>query len=87
MAYFAEKNYFQDQELMELVQRVMAGELTLTWWDAKTERVRAEIHDPRRGLTYADCNLGSYGWDDIPEFVRDRYSMAARGSEIWGKLP
>jgi hypothetical protein len=87
MAYFAEKNYFQDEKLMELVQRVMAGELTLTWWDAKTERVRAEIHDPRRGLTYADCNLGSYGWDDIPEFVRDRYSMAARGSEIWGKLP
>ncbi len=87
MAYFAEKNFFEDQELMELVQRVMAGDLTLTWWDAKTERVRAEVGDARRGLTYADCNLGSYGWDEIPEFVRDRYSMAARGSEIWGKLP
>ena len=87
MAYFAEKNYFEDQELMELVQRVMSGDLTLTWWDAKTERLRAQIHDVRRGLTYADCNLGSYGWDEIPEFVRDRYSMAARGSEIWGKLP
>jgi hypothetical protein len=87
MAYFAEKNYFDDQELMELVQRVMSGDLTLTWWDARTERVRARVHDERRGLTYADCNLGSYGWDHIPEFVRDRYSMAARGSEIWGKLP
>lgn len=83
MAYFAEKNYFEDQELMELVQRVMSGDLTLTWWDAKTERLRARVHDARRGLTYGDCNLGSYGWDDIPEFVRDRYSMAARGSEIW----
>ncbi len=40
MAYFAEKNYFEDQELMELTQRVMSGDLTLTWWDAKTERVR-----------------------------------------------
>jgi hypothetical protein len=87
VSYFAEKNYFEDQALMELVQRVMSGDLTLTWWDAKTERVRAEVGDPRRGLTYADCNLGSYGWDEIPEFVRDRYSMAARGSEIWGKLP
>src|SRR5258706_333176 len=87
MAYFAEKNYFQDEKLMELVQRVMGGDLTLTWWDAKTERVRAEVGDPRRGITYADCNLGSYGWDEIPEFVRDPYSMAARGSEIWGKLP
>ena len=87
MAYFAEKNYFEDQELMELTQRVMSGDLTLTWWDAKTERLRAQVHDPRRGLTYADCNLGSYGWDHIPEFVRDKYSMAARGSEIWGRLP
>jgi hypothetical protein len=82
MAYFADRNFFDDQELMELVQRVMSGDLTLTWWDAKTERVRAVVHYARRGLTYADCNLGSYGWDDIPEFVRDRYSMAARGSEI-----
>lgn len=87
MAYFADRNFFDDQELMELVQRIMSGDLTLTWWDAKTERVRAVVSDARRGLTYADCNLGSYGWDDIPEFVRDRYSMAARGSEIWGKLP
>ncbi|MBI3768240.1 MAG: hypothetical protein HY271_07050 [Deltaproteobacteria bacterium] len=87
MAYFAEKNYFEDQELIELTERVMSGDLTLTWWDAKTERVRAQIRDPRRGLTYADCNLGTYGWDEIPEFVRDKYNMAARGSEIWGKLP
>jgi hypothetical protein len=87
MSYFAEKNYFEDQELMALVQRVMSGDLTLTWWDAKTERVRAQVADPRRGLTYSDCNLGTYGWDDIPEFVRDKYSMAARGSEIWGRLP
>jgi hypothetical protein len=87
MAYFAEKDYFEDQELLELTQRVMSGDLTLTWWNAKTERVRAQVHDPRRGLTYADCNLGSYGWDAIPEFVRDKYSMAARGSEIWGRLP
>lgn len=87
MAFFADRDYFEDQELLALVQRVMSGDLTLTWWDAKTERVRAAVRDPRRGLTYADCNLGTYGWDDIPEFVRDKYSMAARGSEIWGKLP
>jgi hypothetical protein len=87
MSYFAEKDYFEDPELFALTQRVMSGDLTLTWWNAKTERVRAEVRDPRRGLTYADCNLGSYGWDEIPELVRDKYSMAARGAEIWGKLP
>jgi hypothetical protein len=87
MAFFADRDYFEDETLIALVQRIMSGDLTLTWWDAKTERVRAGISDPRRGLTYADCNLGSYGWEEIPEFVRDKYSMAARGSEIWGKLP
>jgi hypothetical protein len=87
MAYFADRDYFEDQALLDLANRVMAGDLTLRWWNAKTERVRAEVHDPRRGLTYADCNLGSYGWDEIPEFVRDKYSMAARGSELWGQLP
>jgi hypothetical protein len=87
MAYFADRDYFEDQELMALTQRIMSGDLTLSWWDAKTERVRAQVGDPRRGLTYRDCNLGSYGWDQIPEFVRDKYSMVARGAEIWGKLP
>src|SRR5262249_46033486 len=52
-----------------------------------TPRLRARPADPRRGLTYEDCNLGPYGYDAIPEFVRDRYSMASRGSALVAKLP
>jgi hypothetical protein len=87
MSFYLEKDYFADEELYELVNRVMQGNLTLHWFDAKTERVRAVPRDPRRGLTYEDTNIGSYGYDAVPELLRDRYTMAPRGSEIWGRLP
>ena len=87
MAFYLEKDYFEDVELFNLVQQVMSGDLTLHWYDAKTERVRLTPRDPARGLTYADCNVGSYGYDQLPELIRTNYSMAPRGAELWGKLP
>ena len=39
MAFYLEKDYFEDVELFNLVQQVMSGDLTLHWYDAKTERV------------------------------------------------
>jgi len=87
VAYFADKDFFADDELIELVTAVMAGNLTLTWYDVQNARLRAAPADPRRGLTYQDCNLGPYGYDGIPEFLRDRYSMAARGSVMVPDLP
>ena len=87
MAYYAEKNFFEDQQLIELVTNILSGNLTLEWYTAEGGRVRARPSDLRRGLTYEDCNLGPYGYDAIPEFVRNRYSMAARGSVLVSKLP
>ena len=87
MAFYLEKDYFEDVELFNLVQQVMSGDLTLHWYDAKTERVRLTPRDPARGLTYADCNVGAYGYDQLPELIRTNYSMAPRGAELWGKLP
>ncbi|HEV8713446.1 MAG TPA: hypothetical protein VGX03_11545, partial [Candidatus Binatia bacterium] len=87
MAFYLEKDFFEDVELFNLTAKVMSGELTLPWYDAKTEQVRVSPKDPARGLTYEDCNVGSYGYDRIPELIRDNYSMAPRGSELWGKLP
>ena len=52
-----------------------------------TTRVRARPENPRRGLTYEDCNLGPYGYDGLPELIRNRNSMAARGSVLVPKLP
>src|SRR5205807_1445416 len=87
MAYYAEKDFFEDDELIQLVTSILEGNLTLDWYRVETPRVRARPADPARGLTYEDCNLGPYGYDAIPEFLRDRYSMAARGSALVAKLP
>src|SRR5262249_48424456 len=87
MSYYAEKDFFDDPALLEPVQQVLPGNLTLAWYGVETTRVRARPADPARGLTYQDCNLGPYGYDAIPEFLRDRYSMAARGSVLVEKLP
>jgi len=87
MAYFAEKDFFDDPELLELTQRVFSGELTLSWYDSPTEKVACRPADVARGFTYADCNVGTYGYDGLPEFIRNNYSMAARGSQIVPGLP
>jgi len=87
VSFYLEKDYFADEELFQLVNSVMAGNLTLHWIDAKTEPVRATPKDVRRGLTYEDTNIGSYGYDAIAETLRNKYTMAPRGAELWGRLP
>jgi hypothetical protein len=87
MAYYAEKDFFDDDRLVELLTGIMAGNLTLEWFGVETARLQARPADPARGLTYQDCNLGPYGYDAIPELVRNRNSMASRGSVLVPKLP
>lgn len=87
MAYFAEKDFFEDAALIELTQKVFSGNLTLNWYDAPTEKVACKPANSERGFTYDDCNVGSYGYSGLPEFVRKNYSMAARGSQMVPGLP
>jgi hypothetical protein len=87
MAYYAEKDFFEDERVVALVNQILSGNLTLEWYRVENVRAQARPADPKRGLTYADCNLGPYGYDAIPEFVRNRNSMAARGSVLPAKLP
>jgi len=87
MGYYAAKDFFEDEKLVEFVTAILSGKLTLSWYDPGPTRVKARPADPGRGLTYADCNLGPYGYDDIPELVRNRYRMAARGSALPAGLP
>jgi hypothetical protein len=87
VSYYAEKDFFEDEELIELVNGILQGNLTLEWYRVDTPRLRARPANPERGLTYEDCNLGPYGYDAIPEFLRNRYSMASRGSALVAKLP
>src|SRR3989475_6432551 len=87
MAYYADKDSFEDDELIQLVPATAEGNLPPACYRVDTPRLRAKPADPARGLTYEDCNLGPYGYDAIPEFLRDRYSMASRGSALVAKLP
>jgi hypothetical protein len=87
VAYYANRDFFEDERLVEFVSGILGGNLTLGWYDLPNARLRARPADPARGLTYADCNLGPYGYDAIPEWLRDRTSMAARGSILVPDLP
>jgi hypothetical protein len=87
VAFYADKDYTQDQAVLEAMTAVMQGNLALHWFNADTEKIKAAPQDPRRGLTYHDIDIGSYGHSSIPEFVRNQQSMVARGSEKVGKLP
>ncbi len=87
MAFYAYKDYSEDQEVLAAMQSVMAGNLGLRWYNANTEKFKGHVSDPNRGLTYDDLNHGTYGYTDLPEHLRTSQSMVARGSDKSGKLP
>jgi hypothetical protein len=87
VAFYADKDYTQDQAVLDAMAAVMQGNLTLHWYNAHTEKIKAAPGDSRRGLIYQDLDIGSYGYSSIPEFVRNEQSMVARGSEKIGQLP
>ena len=87
MAFYAYKDYTEDQQVLEAMNQVMAGNLGLHWWDAKTEKIKGHASEPNRGLTYDDLDIGSYGYSNLPEYLRTSQSMVARGSDRSGKLP
>ena len=87
MAFYAYKDYTQDQEVLEAMNQVMAGNLGLHWFNANTEKIKGHPSDPHRGLTYDDLDIGSYGYSKLPEYLRTSQSMVARGSDRSGKLP
>jgi hypothetical protein len=87
VAFYADKDYTEDETVLEAANKVMQGQLGLHWYDAKTEKVKGKPADFRRGLTYKDLDIGSYGYTAIPENLRTSQSMVSRGSEKVGKLP
>jgi hypothetical protein len=87
MAYYAREDFFNDPELIARSVEVLKGNLKLDWMALDVEKVRCHPSHPERGLTYDDVNVGSYGWDRIPERIRHNFSMAPRGSVMPPGLP
>ena len=87
MAYYARDDFFNNPEILERSVEILRGKLTLDWMSLDIERVKCRPSDAKRGLTFADVNVGSYGWDEIPEKIRHNYSMAPRGAVLPPGLP
>jgi hypothetical protein len=87
MAYYAREDFFHDPELISRSVEILRGNLKLDWMKLDIEKVRCRPSHPDRGLTYDDTNVGSYGWDRIPEKIRHNFSMAPRGAVMPPGLP
>jgi len=88
MAYLATRNFLEDKDFVDKwLYTMRTGELDLSWMNANTEKVKPHEANPRRGLTYRDLDIGSYGFTNVPEKVRTNRSYAPRGAEITDGLP
>jgi len=83
MSYLSTTDFFDDKDFIDRYQYTMrTGELDLSWMDAATEKVNCEPQNLRRGLTFRDLDVGTYGFTDMPEVIRSNRSFAPRGAEI-----
>ncbi len=88
MAYLSTIDFFSDRSFLDRYRYTMrTGELDLSWMNAKTERVRCEPANPRRGLTLRDLDVPGYGFSEMPELIRHNRSFAPRGAEIPAGCP
>ncbi|MCP5059442.1 MAG: hypothetical protein GY937_22285 [bacterium] len=87
MSYYARDDFFNNPEVLARSVDILKGNLKLEWMGIDVERAACRPRDARRGLTFGDTNVGSYGWDQIPEKIRHNYSMAPRGAQLPPGLP
>ena len=88
MSYLSTTNFLDDKSFADKwLYTMRTGELDLSWMNARTEKINPSPQNARRGLTYRDLDLGTYGFSDVPEKVRENRSYAPRGAEIPPGLP
>jgi hypothetical protein len=87
MSYLSTVDFAEDREFVDRFQRTMAGDLELSWMDAEREKTRCRPQNERRGLTFRDLDVGSYGYTDMPELIRHNRGFAPRGAALPEGLP
>jgi hypothetical protein len=88
MSYLSTIDFFDDKDFVDRYQYTLrTGELDLSWMNAATEKVQCEPQNPRRGLTFRDLDVGTYGFTEMPELIRQNRSFAPRGAEIPAGVP
>src|SRR5205809_33655 len=87
MSYLSTTDFAEDQAFVERFRRTMKGDLELSWMDEPRERVRCRPQNERRGLTFRDLDVGTYGFTEMPELIRQNRSFAPRGAAQPPGLP
>jgi hypothetical protein len=87
MSYLSPIDYTEDRDFLDRLQRRLRGDLDLSWMQVDTEKVACSAQNERRGLTFRDLDVGSYGYSALPEIIRHNRSFAPRGAALPPGLP
>lgn len=87
MSYLSTIDFAEDREFQEGLRRRLRGDLDLSWMQVDTERVACTAQNERRGLTFRDLDVGSYGYSSLPEIIRANRSYAPRGAALPPGMP
>src|SRR5262249_10715464 len=87
MSYLSTIDFAEDAAFVDRFRRTMRGELDLGWMETAGEKVRCTPQNERRGLTFRDLDVGSYGFTEMPELIRQNRSFAPRGAAMPPGLP
>ena len=80
MSYYGTNDYSYNSDFALRVRDMKKGNLDLGWLDHAREKFEVRPRDPRRGLEVADCEVGPYAIEAIPDIVRDNRGLAPRGA-------
>jgi hypothetical protein len=87
MSYLSTIDFADDPTFVDRFRGAMRGDLDLSWMDEARERVRCRPQNERRGLTFRDLDVGTYGFTEMPEVIRTNRSFAPRGAAMPEGLP
>lgn len=91
MAYYGTEDYLENQEFTDRLKAIFRGDLGLEWMKPAGEGVGA-IHElpvqvPPGRFSYANINVGAYGYEALPDYIRVNRSLAPRGARRPEGLP
>jgi hypothetical protein len=85
MAYYGTENYLENKDFTDRLKAIFRGDLGLEWMKPEGEEVRCEV--PCGRFSYANINVGTYGYETLPEYIRINRSLAPRGTRRPAELP
>jgi hypothetical protein len=78
MAYYGTQSYLEDKDFTDWLKAILRGDLGLEWMKSDGEAVRCTV--PAGRFSYANINVGAYGYETLPAYIRLNRSLAPRGA-------